>query len=71
MSDILLSAVNAKYVHPSLALRLLRANLGEFEARSEIVEFALRQPLEERLQLPERSESDPSLLFLRRLGLRP
>ena len=50
MADILLATVNAKYVHPSLALRLLRANLGELEDRSEIIEFALRQPLEEKVE---------------------
>jgi radical SAM superfamily enzyme YgiQ (UPF0313 family) len=42
--DILLATINAKWIHPSLALRLLRANLGDCEGRSEIKEFALRQP---------------------------
>ncbi len=49
MTDILLSTINAKWIHPSLALRLLRANLGELEGRSAILEFALRQPLEEKV----------------------
>jgi radical SAM superfamily enzyme YgiQ (UPF0313 family) len=44
LPDILLTTINAKWIHPSLALRLLRANLGELEGRSEIMEFALRQP---------------------------
>jgi radical SAM superfamily enzyme YgiQ (UPF0313 family) len=46
--DILLTTINAKWIHPSLALRLLKANLGEWEDRAEIREFALRQPLEEK-----------------------
>ena len=44
VSDILLTTINAKWIHPSLALRLLRANLGEYEGRSEVMEFSLRQP---------------------------
>jgi radical SAM superfamily enzyme YgiQ (UPF0313 family) len=50
MPDILLSTINAKWIHPSLALRLLKANLGVLEGRAEILEFALRQPLEEKLE---------------------
>jgi radical SAM superfamily enzyme YgiQ (UPF0313 family) len=48
--DILLTTINAKWIHPSLALRLLRANLGALEGRSEIMEFALRQPPSAALQ---------------------
>lgn len=32
-----------------MALRLLKANLGEYETRAEILEFALRQPLTEKI----------------------
>jgi len=45
VKDILLATINAKWIHPSLALRLLKANLGALEDRCEILEFALRQPL--------------------------
>jgi hypothetical protein len=41
---ILLVTINAKWIHPSLALRLLKANLGGLEGDCEILEFALRQP---------------------------
>ncbi|MDR2144718.1 MAG: cobalamin-dependent protein [Treponema sp.] len=51
MIDIVLSTINAKWIHPSLALRLLKANLGEYEDRCEIVEFAPRQSLEEKLAI--------------------
>ncbi|GHT53172.1 B12-binding domain-containing radical SAM protein [Spirochaetia bacterium] len=47
---ILLTTINAKWVHPSLALRLLKANLGELEDRCTILEFALRQSLAEKLE---------------------
>jgi radical SAM superfamily enzyme YgiQ (UPF0313 family) len=47
--SIVLAAINAKWIHPSLALRLLKANLGDLEDRCEILEFALRQGLEEKL----------------------
>ncbi|HCM26604.1 MAG: B12-binding domain-containing radical SAM protein [Treponema sp. GWB1_62_6] len=49
MPDILLTTINAKWIHPSLALRLLKANLRELEVRTEIIEFALRQPLREKM----------------------
>jgi radical SAM superfamily enzyme YgiQ (UPF0313 family) len=46
MKEILLAAINAKWIHPSLALRLLKVNLGpSLEDSCEIIEFALRQPL--------------------------
>ena len=45
---ILLATINAKWIHPSLALRLLKANLGPLEECCEIMEFALRQPLHEK-----------------------
>ncbi|MDR2479289.1 MAG: cobalamin-dependent protein [Treponema sp.] len=48
MPDILLAAINAKWIHPSLALRLLKANLGPLENRCQIIEFALRQPVAEK-----------------------
>jgi hypothetical protein len=46
---ILLSTINAKWIHPSLALRLLKANLGALEGQCAILEFALRQPLQEKV----------------------
>jgi radical SAM superfamily enzyme YgiQ (UPF0313 family) len=50
LSDILLTTINAKWIHPSLALRLLKANLGPLEERCQIIEFALRQPLREKVE---------------------
>ena len=50
VKDIILTTINAKWIHPSLALRLLKANLGPLEDRCEIIEFALRQPLAEKLE---------------------
>ncbi|MDR2618305.1 MAG: cobalamin-dependent protein, partial [Treponema sp.] len=48
MSDIVLASINAKWIHPSLALRLIKANLGGLQDCCEILEFALRQPLHEK-----------------------
>jgi radical SAM superfamily enzyme YgiQ (UPF0313 family) len=48
--NIILATINAKWIHPSLALRLLKANLGDYEDRCEILEFALRQPLAEKVE---------------------
>lgn len=47
---IVLTTINAKWIHPSLALRLLKANLGALEESCEIIEFALRQPLAEKVE---------------------
>jgi len=48
-NGILLATINAKWIHPSLALRLLKANLGPLEDACSIIEFALRQPLREKI----------------------
>jgi len=50
LGGIVLATINAKWIHPSLALRLLKANLGALEERCEIMEFALRQPLREKTE---------------------
>ncbi|MDR2798924.1 MAG: B12-binding domain-containing radical SAM protein [Treponema sp.] len=50
MIPILLAAINAKWIHPSLGLRLLKANLGVYEDQAELWEFALRQPLAEKTE---------------------
>src|SRR5262249_24737503 len=43
MADILLTTLNAKWIHASFGLRYLRANLGELRARSAIAEFDLQR----------------------------
>jgi radical SAM superfamily enzyme YgiQ (UPF0313 family) len=48
VKSIVLTTINAKWIHPSLALWLLKANLGPLEETCEIIEFALRQPLGEK-----------------------
>jgi radical SAM superfamily enzyme YgiQ (UPF0313 family) len=48
LASIILAAINAKWIHPSLALRLLKANLGALQDQCEILEFALRQPMNEK-----------------------
>ena len=50
MASIILATINAKWIHPSLALRLLKANLGALQNQCEILEFALRQPMNEKVQ---------------------
>lgn len=41
MSGILLTTINARYVHAALGLRYLRANMGELREATRIVEFVL------------------------------
>lgn len=42
-TDILLSTINARYIHASVGLRYLLANLGELRERARIVEFEIKQ----------------------------
>jgi len=41
--DIVLSTLNAKYLHASFGLRCLMANLGELQSRARILEFDINQ----------------------------
>ena len=43
MSDIVLTTLNAKYLHASLGLRYLLANMGELRARTQLLEFTWDQ----------------------------
>ncbi len=43
MSDIVLSTLNAKYIHASFGLRYLLANMGELKSRTTLVEFDINQ----------------------------
>ena len=44
MADIVLAAINAKYIHPALGLRYLFANLGPLIPQARLLEFDLRKP---------------------------
>lgn len=41
MADILLTTINARYIHSAISLRSLYANLGELQSQAEIIEFNL------------------------------
>ena len=43
MPDIVLTTLNAKYIHAAFGLRYLMANLGELQARAAIAEFDINQ----------------------------
>ena len=43
MADILLSAINARYIHTAFGLRYLYANLGILQPRARIEEFTIHQ----------------------------
>src|SRR6266436_6851954 len=43
MPDVVLTTLNAKYIHAAFGLRYLLANLGELRARASIVEFDINQ----------------------------
>lgn len=46
MADIVLTTLNARYSHASFGLRYLLANLGDLQARTTLLEFDLRAPLD-------------------------
>jgi radical SAM superfamily enzyme YgiQ (UPF0313 family) len=43
MPDIVLTTLNAKYIHAAFGLRYLLANLGQLRPRAELVEFDINQ----------------------------
>lgn len=43
MADILLTTLNARYMHTAFGLRYLYANLGELQQRAQIEEFTIHQ----------------------------
>src|SRR5690349_19729452 len=43
MPDILLTTLNAKYIHAAFGLRYLLANLGPLQSRARILEFDINQ----------------------------
>lgn len=43
MPDIVLTTLNAKYIHAAFGLRYLMANLGELQSRAAIAEFDINQ----------------------------
>ncbi|HNQ73651.1 MAG TPA: DUF4080 domain-containing protein [Verrucomicrobiota bacterium] len=45
MPDIILTTLNAKFIHASFGLRYLFANLGELQARTALLEFDINQRL--------------------------
>ena len=56
MPDIVLATLNAKYIHAAFGLRYLFANLGDLQARTELVEFDINQrPLDQAEALLARS----------------
>ena len=41
--DILLTTLNARYMHSAFGLRYLYANLGELQSRAQLREFTIQQ----------------------------
>lgn len=47
MATIVLSTINAKYIHASLGLRYLYANMGELKNHTQLIEFTLHNRTED------------------------
>ena len=43
MPDIIISTLNARYIHTAFGLRYLYANLGELQSATELIEFGINQ----------------------------
>lgn len=54
MTKIILTTINAKYIHTSFGLRYLKANLGDLEQDCEILEFDKLPPIEIAAELVKR-----------------
>lgn len=62
MSRILLTTLNARYIHASLGMRYLLANMGPLEGETKLLEFTIRQrPIEIAEQL---LAEEPSIIGL-------
>lgn len=62
MAEIVLSTLNAKYIHPDIGLRYLLANLGPLRPRARILEFDLKAPPERVVEAV--LAEDPSIVGL-------
>lgn len=51
MKDITLATINARYIHASLGLRYLYANMEELQPRTRLLEFTLQQRPEDIVEL--------------------
>lgn len=51
MKDITLATINARYIHASLGLRYLYANMAELQPRTRLLEFTLQQRPEDIVEL--------------------
>ena len=43
-TPIILATLNARFIHASLGLRYLRANMGELRAQTQLLEFTIKRP---------------------------
>ena len=59
-TSILLTTLNARYIHASLGLRYLYANLDELQTQTELIEFTIKTPIEQ--MLDEILAYDPSII---------
>ena len=50
-TDIVLTTLNARYIHSAFGLRYLKANLGEFQSRCHIEEFTLESRPEDIVEI--------------------
>ncbi len=62
MSKIILSTINAKYIHSAFGLRSLWCNLGEYQNSAKIIEFNINQQVSQITE--ELLESQPEILCL-------
>jgi len=58
MANIVLSTINAKYIHASLGLRYLLANMGELKTQTQLIEFTLHNRTEDIVERLLKSNPD-------------
>jgi radical SAM superfamily enzyme YgiQ (UPF0313 family) len=60
MADIILTTLNAKFIHASLGLRYLLVNMGELKPKTKLIEFTINQPI---LEIVEALNKDSPLII--------
>ena len=61
---VLLTAINAKYIHSNLAVYSLKANCGSYEPQVKLMEYSINQYPEEIFSEPVPGKGRCGLLFL-------
>ena len=61
---ILLTAINAKYIHSNLAVYSLKGSAGKYEPMTELAEYTINHQMEETMNFTRKSAGAFALFFV-------